>query len=164
MSFLGGFDPVWIWLVLGIVLLCAELLVPGIFLMWMGVAALATALIVGLADVPMGWQILIFVVFSVFSAWGARQWLSAYGMESADPLMNDRGGRLVGQRVVVTSAIEGGSGRVKHGDSEWIASGDDAPVGARLVVTGHDGAMLLVAPDPASHIEVTPKDDPPALS
>jgi hypothetical protein len=46
--------------------------------------------------------------------------------------------------VVVTQAIEGGTGKVKLGDSEWLARGADAPVGTRLKVTGHDGTMLLV--------------------
>jgi membrane protein implicated in regulation of membrane protease activity len=61
--------------------------------------------------------------------------------------MNDRGGRLVGEIVVVTSAIEEGSaGKVRCGDSEWLAKGPPAAIGARLRVTGHQGAVLIVEP------------------
>ena len=34
-------------------------------------------------------------------------------IESSDPLMNNRAGRLVGQTALVTKAIEGGEGRVR---------------------------------------------------
>ena len=68
-------------------------------------------------------------------------------MIAADPQMNDRGGRLVGEIVVVTSAIEqGSSGKVRCGDSEWLAKGPPAKAGARMRVTGHQGAVLLVEP------------------
>ena len=43
-------------------------------------------------------------------------------------------------------AIDGGSGRVKLGDSEWIAKGPDAAPGTRMRVSGADGAVLMVEP------------------
>ena len=73
-----------------------------------------------------------------------RNWLRANPIESADPKMNDRGARSVGETVVVTQVIESGSGRVKLGDSEWLARGPDAEPGTRMRVSGHDGAVLLV--------------------
>ena len=146
--------PMWrkLWLIIGVLLASAELIAPGYFLIWMALAAFGTALVTGIAGVEMPIQVLLFVVLSVFSVGAARRWLVNYPIESADPLMNDRGGRLVGESVVVTQAIEGGSGRVRHGDSEWIARGDDAAAGTRLVVTGHDGAVLLVGAAQPSHI------------
>lgn len=163
MGILDGIDHHWLWLLLGVFLLTAEMLAPGYFLIWLGLAAFATALVVGVADITVAIQVLIFAVFSGMSVVAARHWLSMHPIESSDPMMNDRGARLVGEAVVVTTAISGGSGRVKHGDSEWIARGPDAQVGARLVVTGHDGAVLLVGPADASHIAGSPTQVPPAL-
>jgi membrane protein implicated in regulation of membrane protease activity len=60
--------------------------------------------------------------------------------------MNKRGLRMAGQVATVTEAIANGQGRVHHGDSEWIARGNDAPVGAKVRITGADGAELLVEP------------------
>jgi len=57
-----------------------------------------------------------------------------------------RGDRMLGETVIVTHAIEGGSGRVRLGDSEWLARGADAVPGTRLRVAGHDGTVLLVEP------------------
>ena len=50
--------------------------------------------------------------------------------------------------MVVVQAIEGGSGRVRCGDSEWLAHGPDAEPGSRLTVTGSQGAVLIVEPVP----------------
>ena len=73
-----------------------------------------------------------------------RRYITKHPVVSADPKMNDRGARVVGETVVVTQAIEGGQGRVRLGDGEWLARGVDAPVGTRLRVTGHDGVVLIV--------------------
>jgi membrane protein implicated in regulation of membrane protease activity len=50
----------------------------------------------------------------------------------------------VGELVVVTHAIDGGEGRVRLGDSEWLAKGPDAEPGSRMRVAGHDGVVLIV--------------------
>jgi membrane protein implicated in regulation of membrane protease activity len=65
---------------------------------------------------------------------------------SSDPLLNNRRGRLVGQTAVVTTPIDGGEGRVRVGDSEWIARGNDTPAGQRVLIIGSEGSILLVEP------------------
>ena len=75
-----------------------------------------------------------------------RNYLRANPVEDADPKMNRRGMRLSGEIAVVTSAIDGGTGRVKHGDSEWLAKGCDAAVGDKVRISGSDGAVLIVEP------------------
>ena len=52
----------------------------------------------------------------------------------------------VGEIALVVQPIESGSGRVKVGDSEWIARGPDTAVGQRVRISGNDGAILLVEP------------------
>lgn len=156
MDWTGGLDAPWLWLIAGVVLAGAEMLLPGYFLIWMAAAAFLTGLITAVVGMPVEVQLLSFVVFSAFSVFAARRWFDYAGTETTDPLMNDRGARLIGSGVVVTQAFEGGEGRVRLGDSEWLARGADAPVGTRLVVTGHDGAVLLVAPRGDDHIGATP--------
>ncbi len=152
MDWLTDLDAPWLWLIAGAVLAGAEMLLPGYFLIWLAAAAFLTGMIVAVVDLPLAAQVLSFVVFTGFSVYAAREWLDYAGRESTDPAMNDRGARALGARVTVTEAIADGEGRVRLGDSEWIARGPDAPVGARLVVTGNDGAVLLVGPLPATHI------------
>jgi membrane protein implicated in regulation of membrane protease activity len=95
-------------------------------------------------------QIVVFAVLSITAVFTGRRFIAAHPVVAADPMMNRRGDRVVGESVVVTQAIEGGQGRVKLGDSEWLARGADDPVGTRLTVTGHDGTVLTVGPAGAS--------------
>ena len=85
-----------------------------------------------------------FVALALASVFAGRNWLRANPIAGADPMMNDRGARAVGETVLVTQVIAGGNGRVKLGDSEWLARGPDAEPGTRMRVAGHDGAVLLV--------------------
>lgn len=146
MDLFGGIEPFWIWLTLGVILAGAEMLVSGVYLIWLAVAAIITGILTWLFGASVPVQIIQFVSISLIAIFSARRWLREKPIESSDPLMNRRGARLVGEFALVTHAIEGGSGRVHHGDSDWIARGVDTPVGSRVRITGSDGAILLVEP------------------
>lgn len=158
MDVLSDLDAAWLWLIAGVVMAGLEMVLPGYFLIWLACAAFVTGLLAAVVDVPLAIQLVTFIAATGASVYAAREWLDYAGNDSADPLMNDRGKRLVGTAVVVTQAIEGGEGRVRLGDSEWLARGPDAAMGTRLVVTGNEGAVLLVGPVPAAHIggQMTP--------
>jgi len=141
-----GLDPRWSWLALGLVLAAAEMVVPGFFLIWLAVAAVLVGLLAFALPIAPAVQIVIFAVAAFALVLAARRWIGAGTVKAADPLMNDRGGRLVGELVDVTQAISGGKGRVRQGDGEWLARGPDVPAGTRVRVVGHDGAVLIVEP------------------
>ncbi|MEL7738067.1 NfeD family protein [Citromicrobium bathyomarinum] len=145
---IDGIDHYWIWIALGLLLAVLELLVPGVYLIWLAVAALVTG---ALAFVlPFGWplEIVSFVSLSLIAVYSARRYLNDKPIVSSDPLLNQRGGRMVGETALVVQPIESGSGRVRLGDSEWIARGPDTPAGQRVRISGNDGAILLVEPIP----------------
>ena len=141
---MDGMEPHWIWLVLGLVLAVAEMVVPGVFLIWFAAAALVVGLLTAALPLALPVQVVAFVALSLASVLASRRWLRRHPIESADPLLNQRGQRLVGRSVTVTQAIKGGNGRVRCGDTEWLAQGPDAEVGARMTVTGSAGATLIV--------------------
>ena len=141
---LDGFDPQWSWLILGLVLAVAEMVVPGVFLIWLAGAALITGVVSWVVPIGVPLQVMLFAVLAIVSVFAGKRYLRDNPILAADPMMNDRGARLVGENVIVTHVIEGGSGRVKLGDSEWLVRGPDAEPGTRMRVTGHDGAVLLV--------------------
>jgi inner membrane protein len=145
MDLLDTLQPHWLWLAIGLLLAIAEIAIPGVFLIWMAGAALVTGVIAWI-DPELGLPMLtvIFSVLAIAAVYLGRRYLLAHPVISADPLMNDRGARLIGETVVVTSAIEGGGGKVKQGDSEWLAKGPDAEPGTRMRVSGHEGTVLLV--------------------
>ena len=141
---MSSFEPHYGWMAIGLVLAAAEMAIPGVFLIWLAGAALITGLIVWAVPIGLPLQVVIFAVLAIVSVFSGRRYLTAHPVVSADPLMNDRGGRLVGETVVVSSTIDGGSGKVHHGDSEWLARGPDAEPGTKMRVSGHDGTVLIV--------------------
>lgn len=126
-----------------------ELLVPGVFLVFLAIAAGITGLFTLLfPDLSLAGQLASFAAWALASVLIGKRWYLDYPVASADPLLNDRAARLVGEQVVVTRAIESGRGRVRLGDGEWPASGADAPVGTRLGVVAVTDGVLVVEPRP----------------
>jgi membrane protein implicated in regulation of membrane protease activity len=137
-------DPGWAWLIGGVVLLIAEVIAPGFFLVFIGAAALATGLftlLFGLSAVP---QLALFALYAVLAVMIGRRFYGNRTSDSADPLLNDRAGRLVGKVVTVVTAVDEHGGRVRVGDSEWSARGGPAAIGERVRITGIDGNCLKV--------------------
>lgn len=143
---MDSLEPHYAWLAIGFVLAAAEMAIPGLFLIWLAGAALIVGLLAWVLPIAMPAQIVIFALLAIVAVFCGRLYLRRHPVEPADPKMNMRGDRVVGETVVVTQPIEGGSGRVRLGDGEWLAKGADAPVGTRLRVAGHDGVVLLVEP------------------
>jgi membrane protein implicated in regulation of membrane protease activity len=144
MEALDGLAAHWLWLGLGLVLAIAEIAIPGVFLIWLAGAALITGVVTWLLPIGLPLEIVLFAVLSIASVFIGRNYLRQNPIEPADPMMNDRGARAVGETVTVTQVIADGSGRVKLGDGEWLARGPDAEPGTKMRVSGHDGAVLMV--------------------
>jgi membrane protein implicated in regulation of membrane protease activity len=139
-------DTAWIWLIAGVVLAIAELIVPGVFLIWLGAAALVTGAVALLASLPATVEFAVFTLTAAIAVVTGRTVMARLPILSDDPLLNERTARLVGRRVTVVEPLVGGEGRVRVGDSVWSATGPDAPVGAVMEVVGADGGHLIVAP------------------
>jgi membrane protein implicated in regulation of membrane protease activity len=134
----------WFWLSLGLVLGAAEMVAPGFFLMWLGLAALIVGGLDYFLPITVAYQVAIFAILSVLTVFAGKKFLRDNPIETEDAKLNDRGARLTGEIVTVVEAITNGHGRVKVGDSVWSARGVDAAIGSRVRVTGADGAVLLV--------------------
>ena len=144
MEWLNSLEPHWFWLLAGLLLGAAEIIIPGFFLIWFAIAAVITGLLAFVLPDAVALQIGVFAVVAVAMVYFGRRWFAANPIVSSDPLLNDRSARLVGEIVTVVDAIEHGSGRVKVGDSVWSAKGADALAGARVRITGANGSVLMV--------------------
>lgn len=144
MDWVESLSPHWLWLTLGLVLIVGEMTIPGVFLIWLAGAALVTGVLAWALPIGLTWQVVVFAALSIASVFLGRNYLRRNPIEPADPMLNDRGGQAVGATVVVTQVIESGQGRVKLGDSEWLAKGPDAEPGTRMRVTAHEGVVLQV--------------------
>lgn len=145
---IDGIDPHWLWLIGGVVLLIAEVVAPGFFLVFIGAAAIMTGILALLLPIGVALQFAIFAVLAIVIAriGGRRAYASQYD-PSSDPLLNDRVGRLLGRVVVVVEAVDAKGGRVRVGDSEWSARGGPAEAGARVRIVDVDGNCLKVEPE-----------------
>ncbi|MGL5839639.1 MAG: NfeD family protein [Sphingorhabdus sp.] len=143
-DWLSSLDQHWIWLALGFGLAAIEMLIPGFFLMWLGLAALIVGMLTWALPISLPLQVALFAILSVLTVYAGKRFLANNPIDSTDPKLNDRGARLTGEVVTVVQAIQDGRGRVRVGDSEWNARGADAATGSRVRVTGIEGADLLV--------------------
>lgn len=138
----------WIWWIVGIVLLIAEVVVPGVFFVWIGIAAIIIGAISLLhwGGPWWGWQIQLvaFAILSVLSAFAGRQMMSGKGSESDQPLLNKRGQSLVGRTATLQQPIRDGRGRIQLDDTWWVVNGPDLEAGTRVRVVEASGRELGV--------------------
>ena len=135
----------WHWWILAVVLMALEIIVPGVFLLWLGIAAGITGL-AALAVPGLWWQAqgLLFAVLSVASVWGWRQWQRRHPTSTDRPTLNRRGEQYVGRRLTLDQPIVNGRGHIRVDDGTWRVEGPDLPAGTAVVVRGVGGTLLKV--------------------
>ncbi|MDZ4761177.1 MAG: NfeD family protein [Alphaproteobacteria bacterium] len=141
----------WHWVGIGIVLLTLEVAVGTFDLLWVAMAAFATAVFTLLAPDPWGgWQgqLIWFAAMAIVLLLMGRTLFRGLRMRSTShPTLNDRTAGLVGKRGEAATMFDNRRGRVKIGDTIWLAAqGDDTVIveGDEVVVEGSDGTTLRV--------------------
>jgi inner membrane protein len=133
-----------IWLIAGLVLLMLEMHAPGVFMMWLGLAALGTGLVTLARGIGFELQVVTFAVLAAISLTvGLR-------MRRRPPRVTTQQAGLAG-RIATALVFTGREGRVRVGDSDWAARlptdvAQPEP-GTRLRVQGVDGTVLIVRPE-----------------
>jgi len=144
----GELGP-WSWWVAGLVLLAAELIAPGFFLVWIGLAALAVGVLSLLFWDAAFWiwelQAILFAVFAVVSTLIGRR-LTLRNDKTDEPFLNQRGASLVGRTATLREPIREGRGRIRLDDTMWQVMGPDLPAGTRVKVVSSNGRDLTVEP------------------
>lgn len=133
----------WHWLLLGLALLCAEMLIASEFvLLWMGVSAIVVGLLTML--LPLNWQteLVLFGVLSIVSYFTYRKFRPT--IVNDKPTLNRRGHSYVGRVFSLSEPIVNGIGKVHVDDSQWRVAGPDMPMGHSVRVIEVDGATLKV--------------------
>lgn len=140
----------WNWMVLGFVLLALEILVPGVFLLWIGIAALITGAISLLIWETGAWiwqvQIVVFLLLALVSAYAGNRIMGGRKGRTDQPLLNRRGEQLIGRTATLTEPIREGRGRIQLGDTLWLVSGPELPTGTRVRVVSVENSELVVEP------------------
>ena len=136
-----------VWAILALLLIAGEVLAPGAFMLWLGIAAGITCGIVFLLpDLPLVAQIVLFSLLSFASVLVYRRVSRGRAVESDRPALNRRAEHLVGPVVPLATPIVAGRGRVQIADAFWDVEGPDLPAGQRVRVIGVRGMTLEVRP------------------
>ena len=133
------------WACLALLLIAAEVMAPGVFMLWLGLAAAVVfALVLLLPGIPTPVQALAFIVLSFAFIVVYRRFFRKLDEQSDQPLLNRRAEQFVGKVFVLHSAIVNGSGRIKMGDALWTVIGPELPAGSKVRVTAADSMILTV--------------------
>ena len=136
----------WNWLIFGFILMALELAAPGVFLFWLGLAALLVGLLSFAIDPSWQTQLLMFAVFAAAAVPVWRRLAKSEGSVSqSNPFLNKRVDALIGRVFTLEKPIIDGSGTVRIDDTIWRVAGPDTPAGSRVKIVQADGASLTVA-------------------
>lgn len=133
----------WLWLIGGVALCGLEMFAPGVFLLWFGLAALATGLILFAAPLGFAWTLLVFAALSVAALALGRKVYGAAERNGTQAQLNNRAEALIGHVLTLETEMVDGEGRVRVLDASWRACGPDLPAGARVRVIGVAGGTVL---------------------
>lgn len=133
----------WLWIAAGVLLCAGEMLAPGVFLLFLGLAAIVTGLIVAVAPLAFVWALLVFAFLSGVAVMLGRRLYGSRESSSDQPFLNRRADALVGHVYPLVEAIKAGEGAIRVNDTKWRVRGPDMPAGVRVKVTGVEDAMVL---------------------
>ena len=144
MNLLNQLQP-WHWALLGVVLVILEIFMPGVYLLWLGIAAGIIALFYWLFP-EMSWQLQVlgFGVLSILSVAVGYWWLNRHPLASDQPALNRRAEQYVGRVFTLDEPIVNGRGKLRVDDTLWSIEGPECEAGSRVKVTGADGVVLVV--------------------
>jgi membrane protein implicated in regulation of membrane protease activity len=134
----------WIWFVAAAIFFLLELMAPGVFMLWLGFAAILIG-IISLATV-MSWQaqLIVFAVLSIACIPAWRYFARKVERPVDRPFLNRRADSYVGRVFTLDKPIVDGVGTIRIEDTVWRVSGPSMPAGSRVKVARADGAELEV--------------------
>jgi membrane protein implicated in regulation of membrane protease activity len=145
---MDGIDQGWWWMIGGVVLLIAEVLAPGFFLLFVGVAAMLTGLFVLLFGLGLAPALALFAIYTALAVYAGRKIYANRPVPASSRNLNDRSAQLIGRGALAVTAIDKHGGRVRLGDGEWSARGGPVQPGERVEVIGVEGNCLIVEAAP----------------
>lgn len=134
----------WVWLGAAFLLIGLELLVPGAFFLWIGLASLGTWMLCLCLPLTFSMKLWLFAFLSLVMTWGGKILVKRYEGAHSAPLLNQRAAQLIGQRFVLETPLYHGKGHVRVGDSPWTVKGPDAAAGSLVEVVAVEGVILEV--------------------
>jgi membrane protein implicated in regulation of membrane protease activity len=134
----------WLWLTSGIILCAAETLAPGISLLWIGLAAIATGVIAFSVELSAEGALIVFALLSIALALVGRKLYGPVGAGIVESMPGPRAASLIGREFILDQPISQGFGQIRVDDTVWRVRGADQPSGAKVRVKQVEDEILLV--------------------
>jgi inner membrane protein len=133
----------WAWLVVGLILIGLEIVAPGLFLIWLGLAACTIGIVAFAIDLSWQLEMVLFIISASGFVWLGRKVHRSRTPQDA-PFLNDTARSMIGKEFILDKAIVDGVGSVRVNDSVWRVMGEDREKGAKVRVAAIDGSTLKV--------------------
>lgn len=142
-------SPVINWIIAGLALSLLELIVPGVYLIWFGLAAFVVGIAVYFLPIELTTQLIVFAIASgIFAVIGVavyRYVFSKAQVPAEYKNLNNTAEQYVGQLVTVAEDAEDNRTKVKIGDTYWLASCKKAfKQGDTAKVVGVKDSLILI--------------------
>ena len=144
-------SPEVVWFLVGLVLMLAEFAVPGVVLVFFGLAAWIVALATYFGFISsLAAQLILFAVATVVLLASLRKWVKeklfvghVSGVQHSDVNLDE----FTGKSVLVLEDVAPGKsgGKVEFKGADWSASSEEPIMkGDTAVITGMDGLTLKI--------------------
>lgn len=132
----GMLDPAVLWCLLGLALMVAEFILPGLVIFFFGVGALVVALVCAFFNIPFAWQLVIFVLSSGASLFLLRKWMYAAftGVKVLRDVPEASNSEFVGAKAeAIEDLVPNKLGKIELNGTNWDAWTDETILAGRTV-------------------------------
>lgn len=139
----------WSWLIFGVILMAIELFMPGVFVVWIGLAAVISGIIFSIfTDLTLSYQLLTFAILSIICVilgWYIYGQVLTKSSRKDYQTLNNGAESFIGNEYTLTEDVDDGRSKVKVGDTVWLAQAPDGlKKGTKVIVESVDGIVLKV--------------------
>lgn len=137
-----------VWFLAGLVLFLAELVLPGLILMFFGIGAWITALCCLLFNIGINSQLLVFLITSVASLALLRKVIRKHYIPALTNNTGDLEEDYIGKTATAISDFDqNGKGKISFKGSSWDAVATEPVLEGQLVIiTRFESILLFVKP------------------
>lgn len=136
----------WHWFALALILLIAEMVAPGIFFLWVALAAVITGGVLFVApELSLMAQILLFGFSAFVLLVAGRRYAAFYRGKTDEPHLNNRAQSLIGVTFKAPHDLTEGVHPLMIQGTLWQVKTPVAAGGTRLKIVGAEDMTLIAA-------------------
>src|ERR1700722_12033435 len=116
----------WFWAIGAVLIAIAELHFPGCYLIWIAAGVAVTALLSFAYDLSLHSQVQVFIASTIVACVGGYFiYRNIFGPVRKEGSLNEQAKQMIGKKGIVFEPIINGHGKVRLGDTVWLAEGPD---------------------------------------